>query len=92
VLLAEDLPRPVREVAHAIGLPVDSTELVDGRNAVHDLGLALAAGDAEAVAAADAEMLRRVDELSESERDEVVPVAHEVHLRAVAFLEDSDPG
>ena len=60
VLVADDLPRPVRRVAHDIGLPVDSPAFVDAHEELHRLGEALAAGDAAEVRAADAEMVRLV--------------------------------
>ncbi len=102
LLVGAELPRPVREIAHAIGLPLDSPELVDTREAVDELGRALAAGIAadlagelasdefDAIADADARMLIHVGTLDENERDEVVPVAHQVHLQAVRFFEDHD--
>ncbi|HET9600606.1 MAG TPA: hypothetical protein VFP08_03415 [Acidimicrobiales bacterium] len=86
VLLADDLPRPVRGAAHAIGLPVESNELVDARAAQDRLGLALAGGDAEAAREADAEMVRLVKALNADERAKVEPVAHEVHLRALELI------
>ena len=86
VLLADDLPRPVRGAAHAIGLPVESNDLVDARAALDRLGLALAVGDAEAAREADAEMVRLVQALNADERAKVEPVAHEVHLRALELI------
>lgn len=84
--VAENLPRPVREVAHGIGLPVDSPALVDARHELHRLGQALAACDLPAVGRADPEMVRLVKSLDADERAKVEPVAHEVHLRAVSSL------
>ncbi len=83
------LPRPLRAAAEAIGLPVDSPELVDARRELHRLGESLAAGDPDAVAAADTEMVRLVKRLDDDERARIEPVAHEVHLRAVAFLAEN---
>jgi hypothetical protein len=90
VLVSDDLPRPVRRVAHDVGLPVDSPEFVDAHQELHRLGEALAAGDADEVRAADAAMVRLVKSLDDDERDELEPVAHEVHLRAVEFLEANE--
>jgi hypothetical protein len=86
------LPRPLRAAAEAIGLPVDSPELVDARRELQRLGESLAAGDAAGVAAADAAMVRLVKGLDADERARIEPVAHEVHLRAVAFLAGAGGG
>jgi hypothetical protein len=88
LVVANDLPRPVRAMAHAVGLPVDSNELVDARAALDRLGQALAAGDADAVRTEDATMVSLVRDLDDDERTRIEPVAHEVHLRAVEFLAD----
>ena len=90
VALGDDLPRPVRAAAHAIGLPVDSPELVDARAELQALGRALAAGDLEAIRVADAEMVALVRGLDADERARIEPVAHEVHLRAVEVLGQAD--
>ncbi len=90
VVLGDDLPRPVRAAAHAIGLPVDSPELVEARAELHALGRALAAGDLQAIRVADAEMVALVRGLDADERARIEPVAHEVHLRAVEVLGDAD--
>jgi hypothetical protein len=89
LVLGHDLPRPVRDLAHDLGLPVESVELVDTRAAVDRLGSALSQEDPEEVAFADAEMVRLVNTLEEKERAKIEPVAHEVHLRAVEFLEQN---
>jgi hypothetical protein len=91
LILGHELPRPVRDVAHDVGLPVESVELVDTRAAVERLGRALSVGDAPEVAVADADMVRRVQALEEEERAKIEPVAHEVHLRAVEFLQQNPP-
>ena len=90
VVLGDDLPRPVRAAAHAIGLPVESPELVEARAELHALGRALAAGDLQAIRVADAEMVALVRGLDADERARIEPVAHEVHLRAVEVLGDAD--
>lgn len=91
LVLGHDLPRPLRALAHDLGLPVESVELVDTRAAVDRLGSALSEADPEEVAVADAEMVRLVNTLEEDERAKIEPVAHEVHLRAVEFLEQNPP-
>ncbi|MBA3429860.1 MAG: hypothetical protein H0U16_00015 [Actinobacteria bacterium] len=92
VLAGESLPTQIREVAHSAGLPVDSVELVQARAALHDLGVALSRKDADAARQADEEMLGLVEQLDEDEQQEIVPVAHEVHLRAVRFLRGETTG
>jgi hypothetical protein len=85
-VIGYDLPRPLRRAAHAIGLPVESTTLVDAREQLARLGKALSRRDIQEAIAADKAMLGFVKELSQDEKDKIVPVAHEVHERAVALL------
>jgi hypothetical protein len=84
--IGHDLPRPVRQIAHAIGLPVESTTLVDAREQLDRLGRALSRRDAGEAIAADKAMLAFVKELSQEEKEKIVPVAHEVHERALTLL------
>ena len=80
-------PGPVRDLGHAVAPNwVESSELHEARARLDDLGRALATGDAEGVCAADRGMLDLVGRLSDAEKDKIVPVAHEVHERAVTFL------
>ncbi len=90
LVIGHDPPRPIRELAHDVGLPVDSPTLVDARDQLDRLGSALAAEDEDEVKAADACMLAHVAELDAEEKAEIVPVAHEVHLRAEQFLTSRD--
>ena len=97
-LLTADPPGAVREVAHRVGLDVETSDLVAARDRLQVLGSALDAAtrrqvegrltDAEldAVARADRDMLQAVAELDEGDRAEFVPTAHQVHLRAVALF------
>ncbi len=62
------IPRPVRMVAHDVGLPVDSPQLSDAKHAVADLGQVLAGSDDAAIARARDQLLRRLDALSAAER------------------------
>jgi hypothetical protein len=87
-VLGHELPRPVREVAIWLNLPVDSPELVDARAEMQRLGRALAGENAREVIAADRAMLSLVKKLDEKEKGEIVPVAHEVHERACSFLRE----
>ncbi len=96
----DDLPRPLRVAARAIGLPVDSSELVEARGLMLRLGELVGSterGDAtvasaetlDQMEAVDARMLELVAKLDAEEKAKLVPVAHEVHLRAVQVLEES---
>lgn len=87
VVVGAEPPRPLRAAAHAVGLPVESPQLADARNELHDLGAALAAGDRSRVEAADRRMVTLVKSLPPDEKPKIEPVAHEVHLRAVSFLQ-----
>ncbi len=96
----DDLPRAVRLAARAIGLPIDSSELVEARKLMLKLGELVGSterGDAtvasvetlDEMEAVDARMLELVAKLDAEEKAKLVPVAHEVHLRAVQVLEES---
>ncbi len=92
-------PGPLRDAGAAVGLPFDSTREVATKRAVDELGDALDAAttptpgtgvdDAllQSVADADATMVATVADLSDDERMELRPVAHQVHLRAVDLFE-----
>ncbi len=86
LVIGHELPRPVREFAVFLRIPVDSVELVAARAELDRLGRALASRDAGEAAAADRAMLSIVKKLDQNEKDEIVPVAHEVHERACDFL------
>ncbi len=89
MVLGHELPRPLRIVAHDwLGLPVDSTELVDAYSERDRLGRALSRRDADEVIAADRAMLALVKLLDPEEKEKIVPVAHEVHERAVDLLRE----
>ncbi|MDQ3662121.1 MAG: hypothetical protein M3454_13905 [Actinomycetota bacterium] len=89
VVFATDIPTPVRAALHSSGLPVESPELVEARAVLHDLGVALGEQHSpQEVQEADARMLELVEELDKEEQEAIVPVAHEVHLRAVEYLEN----
>lgn len=87
LVVGHDLPRPLRVIAHGLGLPVESPALADARDALDVLGLALSRDDREGVRRADAKMVRLVKALPAGDKRKIEPVAHEVHLRAVAVLE-----
>jgi hypothetical protein len=81
-----DLPRPIRSALHSLGLPVESTTLVEARAQLDRLGRALSVKDTDEIIAADNAMLGFVKKLDPDEKDKIVPVAHEVHERALALL------
>jgi hypothetical protein len=88
VVFAPDIPTPVRSALYGAGLPIDSPKLVEARSALHDLGVALGQErPAEQVQAADARMLELVEQLDQEERETLLPVARELHLRAQEYLE-----
>lgn len=84
--LGVGMPEPLRAAAHGLGLPVESPELVQARTLLQDLGMALSKRQPSRVARADKEMLAVVETLDQDEQAKIVPVAHEVHVRAVRFL------
>ena len=85
------LPRPLRAVADAVGLPVDSVALADARTSMADLRHALEAEDPPWVTSASDELREDLYRLSTGERDEVEPVSTALLERAAAFLADQ-PG
>lgn len=89
MVVAQDLPRPLREAAHSVGLPVDSQQLVVARRAADELELALARRNAAQVAEADASMLQSTNKLQGDELNEVRPRAVRLHVAAITFLRDN---
>jgi hypothetical protein len=87
VLLGASPPDAVRDLAHDVGLPVESSTLVDTRDALYDLGVAISERDRAAARSADQRMLDLVDRLDAEEKAKIVPVAHEVHERALELIE-----
>jgi hypothetical protein len=93
VVFATDIPTPVRAALHSAGLPVASPELVEGRAVLHDLGVALGEQrPLEEVQQADARMRELLEQLDKEEQEAIMPVAHEVHLRAVEYLDNPSSG
>ncbi len=87
VVFATDVPAPVRAALHSAGLPVDSPDLVEARAVLHDLGVALGERRSpEEVQQTDTRMRELVEQLDKEEQEEIVPVAQEVHFRAVQYL------
>lgn len=98
LVVGEGLPRALRSAAHAIGLPVDSPTLLDAREVLHDLGEAVGRSETDTTTppelldemqALDTRMLGLVAKLDDEEKAKIVPVAHEVHLRAVQVLTEA---
>ena len=63
------LPRPLRTVAHALRLPVDSVEVADAKSAEKELRAALDENDPERVARASARLQRRLEALEQADRE-----------------------
>lgn len=68
VVVAPPLPEPLRQVAHGLGLPVDSVEVADAKSAAAELRSALDDGDRERAARASARLQRNLDGLEERDR------------------------
>lgn len=88
MLVVHQLPGALRDVAHDVGLPVDSTELVTATRDIDRLELALARRDAREVAEADAAMLRSTNKLEGKELEQLQERAVRLHVEALAFLRD----
>lgn len=84
------MPRPVRDVAYRAGLPVESSRLLDAREALHDLAVAITNHDRSAVQKYDDQLIRLVESLSAEEHPKIDPEARQLHLRAADFLAESD--
>ena len=68
VVVGPPLPRPVRSLAHGLGLPVDSAEVADAKSAAAELQAALDGGDPARVARASARLERHLQALDEADR------------------------
>lgn len=98
MVVGSDLPGVIRSAAHTIGLPVDSPTLHEARGVLHSLGEAVGRSETgdptpnvllDEIQALDDRMLALVAELDDGEKAKIVPVAHEVHLRAVQVLTEA---
>ena len=69
VVIGPPLPRPVRSLAHGLGLPVDSAEVADAKAAMDQLQAALDEGDPAKVEAASARLERRLARLRTADRN-----------------------
>ncbi len=65
------LPSPIRQVAHAVGLPVDSVDLAHARNTRRALRKALEAHDVENIHHAEARLRSELDQLDGAERSQL---------------------
>ena len=65
------LPEPLRVVAHAVGLPIDSPELARARAARHALRESLQHGDAASTAAASTRLKSALAQLSQGDLGEL---------------------
>ena len=80
------LPRPVREVAHAIGLPVDSPALAEARTTLGRLLDAIERRDLAAVQSLASELETTLDGLSGDDRSKISDNAEEALDRAKDLL------
>ena len=84
ILSGAALPRPLRVVAHALRLPVDSAKVADAKSAVNELQRALDDGDQEGAARASARLRQRLDALGEDDRRRIGQRAEPLLQRAGA--------
>jgi len=84
ILSGAALPRPLRVVAHALRLPVDSAKVADAKSAVNELQRALDDGDQEGAARASARLRQRLDALGEDDRQKIGQRAEPLLQRAGA--------
>lgn len=80
------LPRPVRAVAHAIGLPVDSPALDEAHQHLRALDAALDARDAEVAEEALRRLGEAVSRMPDDERDDVRDDVEEALAEAAPLL------
>jgi hypothetical protein len=71
ILSGAALPRPLRGLAHALRLPVDSVKVADAKTAVNELERALDENDQERAARASARLRQRLDALGEDDRQRI---------------------
>lgn len=84
------LPRPVRAVAHGVGLPVDSPELADARSATALLRSALGHNDSDSVAVATQELNTMLDRLSDGDRSKIEDEAHSLLEQADRLIKSEE--
>lgn len=92
-LSGANLPGPLRSVANAVGLPVDSEQMAAAKSAIAALRHALDGGDVTSVRTAAADLLEALSRLSDSERQAVAAEAGALLIRADQLLsaEDESP-
>ncbi|MGH2768844.1 MAG: hypothetical protein ACRDIF_07815 [Actinomycetota bacterium] len=92
--LGHSPPRWVRDLAVRTGLPVDSSELLEAQASVHRLAVALGRPQPSRAEVEKTlmDMVRRVTSVEQKEQGKIVPVAHQVHDRALQFLARNSQG
>ncbi|HEX7521114.1 MAG TPA: hypothetical protein VF441_03545 [Acidimicrobiia bacterium] len=65
------VPRPIRAVAHDVGLPVDSPELTDAKGAASDLRIVLAINDPATIKRVRARLNHKLAEVPGDERGQI---------------------
>lgn len=76
------LPRPLRAVAHSVGFPIDSPDLVDARQDLEELRQQLSSGESVEVAEARQDWEQRLEGFDESDRQELSGTVDELLARA----------
>jgi hypothetical protein len=78
----DPLPRPVREIAHNIGLPVQSPDLADAERVRSQLRDALAESDYDGLIREADDLERRLQTLEGPEREKLAKKAEQLLLQA----------
>ena len=76
------VPRPIRAVAHDVGLPVDSPELTDAKSAASELRIVLGVNDTATIKRVRARLSRKLAEVPRDERGEIERDAKALLARA----------
>jgi hypothetical protein len=76
------VPRPIRAVAHDVGLPVDSPELTDAKSAASELRIVLGINDTATIKRVRARLSRKLAEVPRDERGEIERGAKALLARA----------
>lgn len=76
------VPRPIRAVAHNVGLPVDSPELTDAKSAASELRIVLGVNDTATIKRVRARLSRKLADVPRDERGEIERDAKALLARA----------
>ena len=84
------VPRPIRAVAHDVGLPVDSPELTDAKGAESDLRIVLAINDPATIKRVRARLNHKLAAVPRDERGQIEKDAKALLARADQQLRTAD--